>query len=349
MFIRNCWYVAAWDHELLNDTLLARTVIGDALLLYRLADGRPAALADRCCHRHAPLSLGRKEGDCVRCMYHGLKFAPDGRCVEVPGQDSVPPALQVRSYPVLQRGRWVWVWMGDPAQADAALIHDDPALLHPDWRYRPGYMHTAADYRLICDNLLDFSHLSYVHEKTLGGSTAIAQARPVVQPLPRGLRISRDIRHTVPAPYHARLGNFSGPVNRHMTYDFLVPGILLLHAIVKPDHTADDDLDGALSMHSCQALTPETGRSTHYFYMQAHNFRLDDATVTEALYQSVGQAFDEDKRIIEAQQRLIDQDTRSGGAVPTMKPIAADLALVQFRRLLDRLLAAEKTNPETTP
>ncbi len=345
MFIRNCWYVAAWDHELLSDTLLPRTIIGDPVLLYRRADGMPVAIADRCCHRHAPLSMGRKEGDCVRCMYHGLKFDSSGRCVEIPGQESVPASMSVRTYPVVQRGRWVWVWMGDPGRADEALITDDFSIQHADWPYKPGYMHTAADYRLVCDNLLDFSHLSYVHEKTLGGSIDIAHTKPLVELMPRGLRVTRDIRHTVPAPYHARLGQFAGKVNRHLRYDFMVPGILLLQAHVKPDDTPDDDLRHALCLRSCQALTPETANSTHYFFMQAHNFRADDATVTEALYQSVVQAFEEDKRIIEAQQRLIDL---GGAAAPPMKAIAADLALVQYRRLLDRLITEEQTTKETS-
>lgn len=105
MYIRNCWYVAAWDHELLGDTLLSRTLLDEPVLLYRLTDGRPVALADRCCHRHAPLSIGRREGDGVRCMYHGLKFDPGGRCVDVPGMSNVPSTLCVRSYPTVQRGR----------------------------------------------------------------------------------------------------------------------------------------------------------------------------------------------------------------------------------------------------
>lgn len=345
MYIRNCWYVAAWDHELLSDTLLSRTILEEPLLLYRLADGTPVVLADRCCHRHAPLSLGRREGDCVRCMYHGLKFEPSGRCVDVPGMSRVPSTLSVRSYPAVQRGRWVWVWMGDVDRADQALIPDDLALQHPDWPYRPGYLRTEADYRLICDNLLDFSHLSYVHEATLGGSTAIAETKPAVEALPRGLRISREIRDVEPAPFYQHLANFRGKVNRSMRYDFLVPGILMLHSHVKPSDTPDDDPSDVLQMVSSQAVSPETSTSTHYFFMQAHAFRRDDATVTEALYQTLLQAFAEDKRMIEAQQRRILQDQQGGGIVPPMRGIAADAALVQYRRLMDRLMAEEQIAP----
>ena len=344
MFLRNCWYVVAWDHEVLADTLLARMVIGESVLVYRRGDGTPVAIDNRCPHRHAPLSMGRKEGDAVRCLYHGLKYDSSGRCVEIPGQEAIPAKLCVRSYPVVERGRWIWVWMGDAAQADEALIPDAFSLKHPAWRYKPGYLHYAADHLLICDNLLDFSHLSYVHEKTLGGSPNIAQARPIVQRIERGVQVTRDVRDTVPAPYHARLGGFSGKVDRRFAYDFLVPGVLLMHAHVKPHDTPDDDMTGALQFHSCQALTPETGTTTHYFFMQAHRFRLDDATVTESIYRSLCTAFEEDRRIIEAQQRLIDRSPPA-----PMQPIAADLALAQYRRVVDQLLAAERPEAARTP
>lgn len=337
MFIRNLWYVAAWDHELLGDTLLERTLLGDAILLYRKADGQPVALSNKCPHRHAPLSMGRREGDTVRCMYHGLRFDPTGACVEVPGQAVIPPRTCVRSYPVVQRQRWVWIWMGDPALADPAAIPACPAQDSADWRMKPGYMHYDANYLLITDNLLDFSHLSYVHESTLGGSAQIARTRPTVERLDDGLRIARRIRDTVPAPYHQRLGRFEGNVDRWFLYDFRLPGILLMDAGVKPAGRADDDLRDALLFNSTQALTPETEDTTHYFYMQAHAFALHDATVTEAIYQSLCQAFEEDRRIIEAQARVL----RTTPPAP-MLPIGADAALHQFRWMVQRRLQAEQ-------
>ncbi len=85
MFIRNCWYVIAWEHEIGTDALFSRRVLDEPILVYRTSNGALAALEDRCCHRLAPLSLGRKEGDCVRCGYHGLKFDASGRCIDVPG------------------------------------------------------------------------------------------------------------------------------------------------------------------------------------------------------------------------------------------------------------------------
>ena len=99
MFIRNCWYVAAWANELDHGELLARTIIGQSLLFYRRNDGGVVAMQYRCCHRFAPLSRGRRKGDCIRCLYHGLKFDPSGTCIEVPGQATIPPGAQVKTYP----------------------------------------------------------------------------------------------------------------------------------------------------------------------------------------------------------------------------------------------------------
>lgn len=140
-FVRHCWYVIAWDHEVPADGLFSRTVLGEPILLYRTAAGQVVALQDRCCHRAAPLSLGRKEGDCVRCGYHGLKFDASGACVEVPGLAQVPPKACVRSYPCRVHRRWVLVWMGDSDKANPALLPDNFSNEHPQWHYRPGYLH----------------------------------------------------------------------------------------------------------------------------------------------------------------------------------------------------------------
>jgi vanillate O-demethylase monooxygenase subunit len=187
-WLRDCWYVIAWDHEIPaadagpDVALFRRVVLDEPILVYRLHDGGFAAIEDRCCHRHAPLSQGRREGDCVRCGYHGLMFDARGACVDAPGLPAIPPKACVRAYPLAVRNRWIFVWMGDPARADAALLPDNFSCDHPGWRNRPGYLHYDTPYLLICDNLLDFSHLSYVHETSLGGSTKIARSRPEIDP-----------------------------------------------------------------------------------------------------------------------------------------------------------------------
>jgi len=179
-----------------------------------------------------------------------------------------------------------------------------------------------------------------VHERTLGGSANIAEVRPTVERIADGLSVTRNVNDTVPAPYHQRLGNFSGPVDRRFAYEFLLPAILLLHAQVRPAGQAEHDTTGALQFESCQALTPETETTTHYFFMQAHAFRQDDATITESIYQSLCTAFEEDRRIIEAQQRVL-----ASASAREMQAIVADQALVQFRRLVAQRVQAEQGAP----
>lgn len=188
MFIKNTWYVAGWDKEIPAEGMFSRTIIGVPVVMYRKEDGSIVALEDRCCHRGAPLSVGRREGDCIRCMYHGLKFDSAGRCIEAPAQERIAPQAKVRKFPIVEQHRWVWIWMGDPENADPSLIPDTQWLDHPEWRSLDGYIHYDVNYLLICDNLLDFSHLPFVHPTTLGGSEDYAAVRPKVERIDGGVR-----------------------------------------------------------------------------------------------------------------------------------------------------------------
>ncbi len=336
MFIRNCWYVVAWDHEIADEELFARTVIGEPLVLYRTSTGEIVALEDRCCHRLAPLSAGRKEGDCVRCGYHGLKFDARGVCVEIPGMSSVPPKARVRRYPVAVKNHWVFAWMGDPELANIESLPDNFSCGDPDWFYKPGYLRYETPWLLIVDNLLDFSHLSYVHEKTLGGSPAIAQSRPTIETVPGGLRVSRFVNDVPAPPFYLRMKSFDGPIDRHFIYDFLLPATLLMHSGGRPTGTTASDGPPAVQLHSCQALTPETENSTHYFFMQGVPASQGGPALVDNIYNSIVQAFDEDKEMITAQARIIAMKPDA-----PMLPLVMDAAVVRFRRLVEEALAAE--------
>jgi phenylpropionate dioxygenase-like ring-hydroxylating dioxygenase large terminal subunit len=160
LFLRNVWNVAAWSHEVGAEGVFARKLLGEAVILWRKADGTVVAMADHCPHRWAPLSLGRREGDALRCMYHGLLFDSAGARVDVPGAERIPPGLSAKTYPIVERDNYVWIWMGEAALADPALVPALPGQADPKWHYEPGYiLYENAGYQLIMDNLLDFSHL----------------------------------------------------------------------------------------------------------------------------------------------------------------------------------------------
>ena len=172
MFLRNCWYMAGWSRDFTVGTLAGVTMLNDPIVIYRQSGGSLAALQDRCCHRFAPLSRGRVEGDDLRCMYHGLKFAPSGKCIEIPGQPKIPPQACVRAYPIVDKYSGAWIWMGDPSLADESLIPDFVGIDDPRWAMHPGRMDYNANYMLINDNLLDLSHLAFLHQKSFGAAFA---------------------------------------------------------------------------------------------------------------------------------------------------------------------------------
>jgi phenylpropionate dioxygenase-like ring-hydroxylating dioxygenase large terminal subunit len=337
-FIHEAWYVAAWSHEVDADALFARRLLGRPLVFFRTAAGAVVALDDSCCHRAAPLSSGRKEGDGVRCLYHGLKFDARGACVEMPGQDRIPPAACVRAYPVVERNHFVWIWMGDPARADPSKILDFHWHDSPHWRMKPGYIHYDAHYQLVVDNLLDFAHLSYVHPTTLGTAN-LARVRAQVEAIDGGLRVTRWSLDDEQSPNHARLGRFEGRCDRWQVYDWHPPAFMRMDAGSAPAGSGATEgrlVPQAIQFRHTSVQTPESARGTHYFFCQARNFALEDTAMTDAIFADVGTAFAEDRTMIEAQQRTLD-------AVPGFQPVATthDQALILARRLLAQRLAAE--------
>jgi phenylpropionate dioxygenase-like ring-hydroxylating dioxygenase large terminal subunit len=333
-FVRNAWYVAAWSHELAADDVFARTLLGRPIVFYRSTERGVVALDDRCVHRAAPLSMGRREGDNLRCMYHGLLFAPDGRCVEVPNQQRVPESFCVKSYPVLERQQLVWIWMGDAALADTSKVPDMHWLDDAAWRAKPAYIHYDANYLLILDNLLDFSHLTYVHPTTLG-NPAIAAARPEIEPMDFGVRVTRRYPGMEPIPFHKRVGGFAGRVDMSQIYDWIAPGVFTMDTETRDAGNASGAAK-LIRFHHLSFFTPETADSTHYFFAQPRDFALDDAAMDDTVLDMVKTAFAEDKRIIEAQQKVIN-------ATPelSLSVMAVDRGLIEARRKIDALLALE--------
>lgn len=342
-FLRNCWYMAAWDHELIDGRLLERTVLEEPLLLYKGDSGRAVVLDNRCCHRGAKLSKGRLEGDCVRCMYHGLKFDATGKCIQIPGQDNVPPRMGVRSYPVVEKDHCIWVWMGDAALADPGQIIDIPYLRDPAWRGMADYMHYKADYRLIVDNLSDFAHLAFVHTHTLGGSEEYAfKTKPVaVERLDDGFRVERWSLNSAPPPFHRQVVRDDAPLDRRNIGRMFVPGIFFLETLFAPAGQGAQlaASGGAREYRNCQFFTPETRRSTHFFWNYLHNYDLHDPTVALSLHDSMVRGFLEDKTIIEDQQQVLDDDPDF-----RMNGIIADAALAHFRRLLQARIDKERAS-----
>ena len=340
--VRNAWYVAGWSVDLDPGKPFALSILDEPIVIYRTPSGRIAALEDRCVHRLAPLSLGRCEGEHLRCMYHGLLFDPAGICVEIPGQEMIPPKARVRTYPIAAQHGWLWIWMGDPAGADEALIpnvigHDDP-----DWVMGRGHQDWEADAALVNNNLLDFSHLPFVHAASFGVGEVYAHTQPKLTMLDRGVRVDRwfeDSLGPVGGVGAARLDHW-------LTYDLIVPGILLNYSGMYPAGTAKacnyERPDYAMAVASVsftsQAVTPMTARRTRYHYCWGPHRDHGDEALRDALIGIQAMAFSEDKAMIEAQQRIIDL---TGGAQEM--PTAHDRTVIAYNRVMERLAEAERT------
>jgi vanillate O-demethylase monooxygenase subunit len=333
MFLKNCWYVAAWDHEL-DDGLLARTILGRPVVLFRGADGRAHALEDRCCHRGLPLSLGRLGRDTLRCGYHGLVFGFDGACVEVPGQSTIPPGARVQAFPVVEKWRWVWIWMGD-APADEALIPDYHWNDDPDWDSYGDVFHVAGDYRLMVDNLLDLSHIQFLHQSTLGAS-GDQDAEIEVRRSDATVSVDRWVMDTPPAPMYALVLGTNANVDRWQKITYTPPSHIVIDAgsALAGTGARDGDRSQGAETYSNHTLTPETETSTHYFWHHARNFRRGDEAFTEQLRSVFAAALREDVEVIAAQQQSLD----AGGP---LVDINVDNGALQGRRLLEQKIAAE--------
>ncbi len=340
MFIRNAWYVGAWDREVGRQNPLRRTLLDLPLVFYRREDGSPVALEDRCCHRHAPLSRGTLVGDRIQCPYHGLVYDPDGRCVRVPGQTAVPPGARVRSFPVVERYRWIWVWMGDPALADPGEIEDFRWMDHPDYRARGEKLDLDANYILLVENLLDLSHLSYVHPTTLG-TDAVAETPMKAEREGDLVRVTRWVIDSPPPPFFQKAGGFlpDTRIDRWQIIEFTPPAFVRLDVGGAPTGTGapQGDRSRGFSMRNLNAITPETAETTHYFWAQAHDFRIDEPWITDLLYENVHAAFLEDLEIVGLQQANI----RSHPDAPRVD-INHDGGGLQARRIIERLAASER-------
>ncbi|HEY1286984.1 MAG TPA: aromatic ring-hydroxylating dioxygenase subunit alpha [Burkholderiales bacterium] len=338
MFVRNAWYVAAWDHEL-SRSMLRRIVLEEPVVLFRTTDGKAVALEDRCCHRQAPLSMGRLAGDVVTCPYHGLQFDATGRCIKVPSQEKIPPGARVRSYPVVEKNHWIWIWTGDPAKADPALIEDFHWLDDPAWRFGGSYLHVDGNYLLVVENLLDTTHLPFLHPNTLG-TDSFARSEFEVKREGDRITIARYLMDDLPAPFHQQMGGFPDgmKVDRWQITHYGPPAFVKLDVGSAPVGTPvrKGERGRGVNMWNLNAITPETGKTAHYFFAQAYNFKLDEGWVSDTLRTQIHNIFLEDMAIIRAQQQNMDLGASQ------VQNLAQDRAWVAMRQIVQRLIQEEQ-------
>jgi vanillate O-demethylase monooxygenase subunit len=338
MFLRNAWYVAARDAEL-ADKLLPIKILGERLVLYRQANGAAAALEDACVHRKLPLSMGRVKGDHVECGYHGMTYGADGKCVRIPCSDRIPKDARVRSYPTVSRYGLLWVWMGEAASADPATIFPVAHWGDAEWGVTDGDAMTVhCNYLYMTDNLLDPSHVAWVHPGSFGD--AACEATPVdVHGSERGIIASRWMRGVDAAPLYVPFMPFAGQCDRLQHYEVRFPSHALIKAVFVPAGSAGPQAEGhehAFVMDSYNFLTPVDAGTTRYYWFQLRNVSPRDAEVSRLMADSVRGAFEEDRAILNAVQKSFDESR-----TPHID-IAIDSAPLRFRRRLRQMIVAEQ-------
>ena len=338
MFIKNAWYVAGFAADITHAIKPVR-LLDHPMILWRTTDDVLVAMEDSCPHRRIPLSIASLIEDEIRCGYHGMQFDRAGRCTKVPGQAKPNPNARVKTFPVVERYRLMWVWMGDPALADPADVPDLHWLDDPAWVPVTGYLHVAADYRLATDNLLDLSHETYVHSHTIGNAAVADNPVKVEMIGDRIVRAHREIPDQPPPPFIAQTVGTDENINRWQTAIYMPPGMHMTEAGIYPISRARESASVTRVLH---LLTPETEHSTHYFWAMCRNYRLNDLELTSPIKNGLDKTFEEDRVVLELQDSRLKEE---GYPQIPMAAIKVDEGPVRARRLLAAMVDQEQADP----
>jgi phenylpropionate dioxygenase-like ring-hydroxylating dioxygenase large terminal subunit len=339
MYIRDNWYVAAWSSELAADVPLGRRILDEPIVMFRTAGGA-VAIEDRCLHRGMPLSLGgRIENDGIQCPYHGMEFDGSGACRKIPGQEHIPAGARLRSFPLAERDGTLWIWPGDPDAADPAAIPAYPQHAADGYAFRKTMLTVHCNWEFLNDNLLDLTHLGYVHARTIGGdpdthSTAVMNSEKT----DRSVRVMRHLPASEPPPSYRLCCDFAGKVDRWQEIDW-TPGLVRINNGGTDAGTGAyaGNRVGGVQFYGFHGITPETAESTHYFFSHARNFRVDDHALTEKLFSTTMITIEEDRVVLEAQAAR-----RGETADRPLINMATDGPAIQARRIVRELIAHDR-------
>ena len=340
-YLRNAWYIGAWDHEL-DKGILARTIMDEPIAFFRDSTGKAGAVEDRCCHRGAALTDGKIIETGLQCGYHGLVFDIKGKCVEIPGQNHIPPMAKIKYYPVVEKQEFIWIWMGDPALADESKIID--------WPYHKGgatplphckdVLPFNANYLMLVDNLMDLTHLGYVHTKTIGGN-ALQHVNALMETsrTENGCKFSRWMLNSNPPPTYVKAAGFKGNVDRWLQFEYVAPCLVRQYsgAIDVGKNAQENQNQPGFHSHIIHCSTPQTKSSSYYIWSAAHGYRTDDPKATEELYGQLVPTFIEDVNMMAHQQARIDRNPER-----PLVNIKADNALAHARRAFMAAYEAEQ-------
>jgi vanillate O-demethylase monooxygenase subunit len=340
MFPKNTWYVGSMPSEI-DGKPLGRMICGESIVFFRGPDNQVAAVEDFCPQRGAPLSLGKVVNGKLVCGYHGLEMGCDGKTAAMPCQ-RVAGFPSVRTYPVVERYGFIWVWPGDAKEADPSKIHhlawaDDLA-----WANSGGLNHVKCDYRLMIDNLMDLTHETYLHPTSIGHKE-IDHTPPKTR-MDGDCAIAERYMDGIMAPPFWRAGlrgnNLADdvPVDRWQICRFYPPSHVLIDVGVAHAGHGGFHADPKIKVSSTviDFITPETESSTWYFWGMARNFNAQNRALSDQIRDSLSKVFSEDLQMLKMQQHNLERN-----AGRKLLNLNIDGGGVQARRIIDRLVAED--------
>lgn len=348
--LKNAWYAAAYSHEVGEGTL-ARTLIERPVVLFRDSNGELGMILNRCPHRFASLSAGKRIEDTLECPYHGLRFNTRGECVLNPHAKNKGPlrAADLPSWPVMERYGVIWFWPGDPALADPSALPRVDFLEKPDeYAVVRGLLPVRGHYELVVDNLLDLSHAAYIHPQFSGGNyTAEELLAATRQKLERRERsiVNHRLRSGLgPSSAHVRLFGMDPnvPVHTDTTMTWYPPAFL---DFAVGSWELDQPRETGVHIPQLHFITPETEFTSHYFFINGRNRRQNEPEVDEAMLSFFDLAFrQQDEPMIE----MVQQNMGAVSDINDLNPILlpTDAAPVSARRMLAELIAKEREGEE---
>lgn len=333
---RNAWYVAAFVEEVTRD-LLERWILNEPVVMYRTEGGEAVALDGRCPHRHFPLGKSCLKGDEIQCGYHGIRFGPDGQCISIPSQLTVPKAYKVKKYPLVEHGLWLFIWPGDPDLADTSLLPDLDAtgFTNPDFRFQPFYsLEVDGRYQLLNDNLLDLTHLAFLHGSSIGNEENASEPE-VREELENCFKSRRYMKDVAIMPSQRGQFDYDGPVNRVAGMDYYFPGF---HAGIDelsiPDNQGERSGEKLTQHRVFHAVTPGKKHTTNYLFAMGGVFTDEEFARTKEFLVPV---IEEDAMAT----REIENMLSNLGYYPDEFMLKSDVGTVLGRRKLQEMMDAE--------
>jgi phenylpropionate dioxygenase-like ring-hydroxylating dioxygenase large terminal subunit len=358
--IKNSWYVAANPAELADGRILARTILGTPVALYRL-EGQVVAAYDRCPHRFAPLSIGKVVEGSLQCGYHGARFDKTGKCISVPGQRFAPArTCALQTFPAVERCGFIWIWMGDDvAAAGGNTLPETFAIAESSaWDGGNGLFESLqANFMLINDNLFDITHADFVHSdsfagrqcllyRTMDAGSEYQNGKMVHAVSERGITLrllDRNVGNACGPFFRQQVAlglgvpEYDGDIDSEFEVIWTPPSFTSFRVTVNPS----GDRAARFSSVVLHAVTPESERTSHYFFRALRDY-AHSPQLSAAFVDAMTAAFNQDKVVIELQQARIGVADLFEQAPAAF---AGDVVQLRARKLIEKMRAAETTEP----